>query len=108
MTAPSRIELARQLLLAGDIPGSRRAGEAALTAPVDAKELAAGHLILAACCRRESDRAGMLAHAASAVAATPRDALAHYALAESVDETGDKARAIAELRRAIECDPEMV
>jgi tetratricopeptide (TPR) repeat protein len=30
------------------------------------------------------------------------------ALAESVDETGDKLRAIAELRHAIECDPDMV
>ena len=107
MTGPSRIERARQLLLAGDIPGSRRACEACLIAPVDAKELAAAHLILAACCRRESDKPGMLAHADSAVAATPRDALAHYALAECVSETGDKPRAIAELRRAIECDPDM-
>src|ERR1700674_4990984 len=102
MTGPSRIERARQLLLAGDIPGSRRACEACLIAPVDAKELAAAHLILAACCRRESDKPGMLAHADSAVAATPHDALA-----ECVSETGDKPRAIAELRRAIECDPDM-
>jgi CRISPR-associated protein Csy1 len=108
MTGRSRIERARRLLLAGDIPGARRACDACLIAPVDAKELAGAHLILAACCRRESDLVAMLAHAASAVAATPRDALAHYALAECVDETGDKLRAIAELRRAIECDPDMV
>ena len=108
MTGKSRIDHARQLLLAGDIAAARRACEACLTAPVDAKELAGAHLILAACCRRESDPVAMLAHAASAVAATPRDALAHYALAECVDETGDKPRAIEELRRAIECDPEMV
>jgi predicted O-linked N-acetylglucosamine transferase (SPINDLY family) len=107
MTGPSRIERARQLLLAGDVAGARRACEACLIAPVDAKELAAAHLILAACCRSESDKPGMLAHADSAVAATPRDALAHYALAECVSETGDKPRAIAELRRAIECDPDM-
>lgn len=108
MTGKSRIDHARQLLLAGDIAAARRACEACLTAPVDAKELAGAHLILAACCRRESDPVAMLAHAASAVAATPRDALAHYALAECVDETGDKPRAIEELRCAIECDPEMV
>src|ERR1700686_2875729 len=108
MTGKSRIDHARQLLLAGDIAAARRACEACLTAPVDAKELAGAHLILAACCRRERDPVAMLAHAASAVAATPRDALAHYALAECVDETGDKPRAIEELRRAIECDPEMV
>jgi predicted O-linked N-acetylglucosamine transferase (SPINDLY family) len=108
MTGPNRLDHARQLLLAGDIAAARRACEACLTAPVDAKELAGAHLILAACCRRESDPVAMLAHAASAVAATPRDALAHYALAECVDETGDKPRAIEELRRAIECDPEMV
>src|ERR1700682_579356 len=108
MTGPSRSDHARQLLRAGTIAAARRACEACLAAPVDAKELAGAHMILAACCRRESDKAGMLAHAASAVAAMPRDALAHYALAESFDETGDKARAIAELRLAIECDPEMV
>jgi CRISPR-associated protein Csy1 len=108
MTGRSRIDHARQLLLAGDIAAARRACEACLTAPVDPREMAGAHLILAACCRRESDPVAMLAHAASAVAATPRDALAHYALAECLDETGDKLRAIEELGRAIECDPEMV
>jgi CRISPR-associated protein Csy1 len=108
MTGPSRIELARQLLVAGDLPGARRASEACLSAPVDAKEKAGAHMILAACCRRESDQKGMLEHATKAVAAAPGDALAHYALAESVDKTGDKARAIAELHRAIECAPDMV
>ena len=108
MTGKSRIDHARQLLLTGDIAAARRACETCLTAPVDAKELAGAHLILAACCRREGDPVAMLAHAASAVAATPRDALAHYALAECVDESGDKLRAIEELGRAIECDPEMV
>jgi CRISPR-associated protein Csy1 len=108
MTGNSRIDHARQLLLAGDIAAARRACEACLAAPVDARELAGAHLILAACCRRESDPVAMLAHATSAVAATPRDALVHYALAECLDETGDKLRAIEELGRAIECDPEMV
>ena len=101
MTGPSRIELARQLLVAGDLPGARRASEVCLSAPVDAKEKAGAHMILAACCRRESDQKGMLEHATKAVAAAPGDALAHYALAECVDKMGDKARAIAELHRAI-------
>jgi predicted O-linked N-acetylglucosamine transferase (SPINDLY family) len=108
MTDTHRIERARQLLVAGDIPGARRACEPCVTAPVDTNELAGAHLILAACCRREGDRTGMLAHAENAVAAMPSDALAHYALAECVDESEDKPRAISELRRAIECNPDMV
>ena len=48
MTGKSRIDHARQLLLAGDIAAARRACEACLTAPVDAKEWAGAHLILAA------------------------------------------------------------
>jgi protein O-GlcNAc transferase len=103
-----RTERARQLLLAGDIAGARGACGPGVMAPVDANELTAAHLILAACCRREGDLAAMLVHADSAVAVTPHDALAHYALAECVDETGDSLRAIAELRRAIECKPDMV
>ena len=103
-----RVEHARQLLLAGDSPGARRACEAFLTAPIDERELAGAHLILAACFRREGDLVAMLAHAETAVAATPNDALVHYALAECVDETGDKTRAISELYRAIECNPDMV
>src|SRR5450755_965352 len=108
MTERGRIELARQMLLAGDIAGARLACDPCVKSPLDAKELAGAHLILAACCRRQSDLTAMLAHAASAVAATPHDALAHYALAECLDESGDKPRAIAELRRALECDPDMV
>jgi len=103
-----RVEHARQLLLAGDSPGARRACEPCLTEPVDERELAGAHLILAACCRREDDLVAMLAHAEAAVTATPGDALVHYALAECVDETGDKPRAISELYRAIECNPDMV
>jgi hypothetical protein len=92
MTGKSRIDHARQLLLAGDIAAARRVCEACLPAPVDAKELAGAHLILAACCRGESDPVAMLAHAASAVAATPGDALAHYALAECSMNRGQTAR----------------
>jgi protein O-GlcNAc transferase len=108
MTERGRIELARQMLLAGDTAGARLASDACVKSPTDTKEVASAHLILAACARRDGDVAAMLAHAASAVAATPHDALAHYALAECVDEAGDKPRAIAELRRALECDPDMV
>src|ERR1022692_2899157 len=103
-----RVEHARQLLLAGDSPGARRACEACLTDPFDEREPAGAHLIRAACRRREGDLVAMLAHAETAVAATPNDALVHYALAECVDETGDKTRAISELYRAIECNPDMV
>ncbi|MDQ6916712.1 MAG: tetratricopeptide repeat protein [Pseudomonadota bacterium] len=108
MTERGRIERARGLLLAGDIAGARLMCETCLLAPSDASELAGAHLILAACSRRQGDQAAMLAHATSAVTATPDDALAHYALAECADEAGDKARAIAELRRAIERDANMV
>ena len=108
MTGTKRIELARQLLLAGNFAGARRESQACLTTPSDTKEKSAAHLILAACCRHEGNQKGMLAHAAEAVAAAPNDALAHYALAECADEIGDKLRAIAELRRAIECAPDMV
>jgi hypothetical protein len=83
----SRIDEARRFLVGGDIAGARRACEPCLAAPADKSDLAAAHLILAACCRREGKLAPMIAHAESAVAAMPEDALAHYALAECVDET---------------------
>ncbi len=108
MIERGRIEHARGLLLANDIAGARLLCETCLLAPSDARELAGAHLILAACSRRQGDPATMLAHAMSAVAATPDDALAHYALAECADEAGDPTRAIAELRHAIECDANMV
>jgi predicted O-linked N-acetylglucosamine transferase (SPINDLY family) len=95
-------------LRAGDIAGARAASELCVVGSSDPGELAGAHLILAACCRRQGDTAGMLAHAEGAVTATPHDALAHYALAECADEAKDRARAIAELRRAIECDADMV
>jgi CRISPR-associated protein Csy1 len=107
-----RVDEARRLLRAGDVAGARRACELCLIAPTGKSDLAGAHLILAACCRREGDLRAMIAHAETAVAVMPGDALAHYALAECVDamgdKAGDKARAIAELGRAIECNPGMV
>ena len=102
------IEAARKLLMAGDIVAARRTCEAILLTPVDAREFSGAHVGLAECSRRSSDLQGGLEHARAAVAAAPDDAAARYVLALCVDESGDKATAIDELRRTIERQPDFV
>jgi CRISPR-associated protein Csy1 len=98
------IDSARRLLAAGDIGGTRLACEALLAKSSVAEEIAAAHLILAACYRRE--RIGVaLAHARAAVASAPASADGHYALAEQLDDAGDRTGAIESLRRAIALRP---
>ncbi|HXX86221.1 MAG TPA: tetratricopeptide repeat protein [Casimicrobiaceae bacterium] len=107
MNPTQRIEAARNLYFSGDIAGARRACEAVLVAPVDPREATDARLILVECSRRAGDVQSGLAHARAAVAGTPGDALAHYALAVCCDESGDKATAVEHLHRAIEHDPKM-
>jgi CRISPR-associated protein Csy1 len=104
--APSRAEQARQRLAAGDLEGARREAEAIVAGVASESERGAAYLLLAACCRKAGDTAAALAHARSAIACAPRDALAHYAHSELQDVTGDTAGAIASLRRAVELQPE--
>ncbi len=107
MNAAARLDAARQLYVSGDFAGARRAAEAILLAPRDAREASGARLVLVECGRRAGDPATGVTHARAAVQATPEDALAHHALAICLDETGDRAGAIASTRRAVELDPGM-
>ena len=99
------IESARRLLAAGDVNGARLACAALLATSSVAEEIAAAHLILAACCRRERNGVAALAHARAAVASAPAGADGHYALGEQLDDAGDRTGAIESLRRAIALHP---
>jgi len=104
-TPPSRVELARQRLAAGDIDGARRASEAIVAEAATEAERGAAYLVLSACFRKGGAPAEALVHARNAVACAPRNALAHYAHAELQEANGDKAGAIASLRRAVDVEP---
>jgi CRISPR-associated protein Csy1 len=106
--APSRAERARQRLAAGDLDGARREAEAIVAGAAADAERGAAHLVLSACCAKSGDSSGALAHARSAVDSTPRDPVAHYALAELQEAHRDKPGAIASLKRAIEIEPRFV
>jgi protein O-GlcNAc transferase len=105
MNAPARLDAARQLYVSGDFAGARRAAEAILQAPRDAREASDARLVLVECVRRAGDPAAGVAHARAAVDANPDDALAHHALAICLGETGDRAGAIANMQRAVLLNP---
>jgi Flp pilus assembly protein TadD len=96
------------MFFTGDIVNARRACEVVLLAPASAQEAADARLLLVEYSRRTGDPKAGAAHAEAAVAAAPRDALAHYALAVCVDEGGDKPGAIGHLGCAIECNADLV
>src|SRR5688572_16056741 len=105
----SRVERAQQRLSAQDLAGARRECAAILSdAAAEPGELAGAHLVLAACCRRGADPAAALAHLHGAVAMTPADPLTRYALAELLEDVGDKQGAIANLQRAVALNPAFV
>ncbi|HUH91969.1 MAG TPA: tetratricopeptide repeat protein [Casimicrobiaceae bacterium] len=104
-TPPSRVESARQRLAAGDIDGARRASEAIVAEAATEAERGAAYLVLSACFQKGGSPAAALAHAKSAIACAPRNAMAHYAHAELQEANGDKAGAIASLRRAVDLEP---
>jgi CRISPR-associated protein Csy1 len=106
--ASSRIEQARQRFGAGDTEAARRECEAILMGARDDAERAAAHLLLAACCRKDRDLDAALEHARIAIADTPRDPLAHYAMAELQEAAGDATGALSSVERALELDPRFV
>jgi predicted O-linked N-acetylglucosamine transferase (SPINDLY family) len=108
MSATPRLDAARRQFAGGDIAGARHAAELIVQAPVDTREAAGAQLVLVECSRRERNPRAAIAHAQAAIAATPDDALTHYALAIAQDESGDQAGAIANMRRALGLDPTMV
>ena len=101
----ARADHARQRLAAGDLVAARREAEAVLADADSDAERGAAHLVLAACCGKGGDAAAALAHARSAVGYRRLDPLTHYACAELQESAGDKAGAMASLRRAVELDP---
>jgi protein O-GlcNAc transferase len=101
---PSRAELARRRLAAGDLKGARAQAEAILADASDA-ERGSAHLVLAACSEKSGNAASALEHARRAVACAPLDPMAHYACAELLESTGDKPGAIASLKRALAIEP---
>jgi protein O-GlcNAc transferase len=106
--ARSRVELARQRFSVGDTAAARRQCEAILKGAHDDAERAAAHLLLAACCGKDQELDAALAHARAAIAITPRDAVALYALAELQEPAGDAKGALASIERALELDPRFV
>ena len=107
--ARSNVERARQRLSAQDLAGARLECASILAdAAAHAGDRAAAFLVLASCCQREADEASALAYVHSAVALTPEDPVARYALAELMEATGDKDGAIGSLRRAVALNPGFV
>src|SRR5437763_9274946 len=99
------IERARQRLAVGDLVTARMEAEAIIDRAADAAERCAAHLVLAACCDKAGDVGAALEQTGAAVDCSPRNPVAHYAHAEQREAGGDKAGAIASLRRAIEIEP---
>jgi protein O-GlcNAc transferase len=106
--APAPVERARQRFLAGDTAAARRECEAILKGITTDPERAAAHLLLAACCRKDRDPDAALAHARAAIAITPRDPIANYALAEAQEAAGDAKGALASVGRALDLNPRFV
>ncbi len=106
--ALSRVDQARQRFIAGDFASARRACEAILRDARDDAERGAAHLLLAACYRNERNMDAALAHARTAITSTPRDPIAHYALAELQEAAGDARGAMASVERALELNPAFV
>ena len=102
------IEYARQALQAGDIEGARRACADLLNRASAGSERAAVQLVLSACHRKQGDLAAALSAVRDALEEAPRDALAHYALAEIQEAQSDRVSALASARRAVEIDPRFV
>ena len=99
-SAPTAAD-AQKRLAAGDFDAARKIATAVLAASETDADLAAAHLVLAACLRKAGDADGALAHARAAVGINPQDAIAHYALAEQLETSRDLAGALASLRRAL-------
>ena len=106
--APTRVEHARQRFSAGDTAAARRECEAILKSARDGAERAAAHLLLAACCRKDRDMDAALAHARAALADTPRDPVAHYAMAELQEAAGDAQAAVTSVERSLSLNPRFV
>src|SRR5205085_10548577 len=99
----SALERARQRLSVQDVAGARRECASILdNSAADPRNKAGAHLVLAACSQQAADDASALAHVQSALALTPEDPLACYALAELLEKSGDKPGAIESVRCAIE------